>query len=144
VGSGTWLRQYNTSAYSIWSGFAFETVCLKHILQIRRTLGIEGVLTQASTWRHKSGKGGKGAQIDLLLDRKDRCINICEIKFSGSPFIIDKKYAYDLDNKINIFRNETKTRHNLFLTMITTYGTKKNEYYPGRVQAEVIMEDLFK
>jgi len=144
MGSGAWLRQYNTSAYTIWSGFAFETVCLKHVLQIRRALGIEGVLTHASTWRHKPGKGEQGAQIDLLLDRQDRCINICEMKFSSAQFIIDKKYAPDLDNKINIFRNETKTKSNLFLTMITTYGTKENEYYLGRVQAEVVMEDLFR
>jgi AAA+ ATPase superfamily predicted ATPase len=144
MGSGAWLRQYNTSAYTIWGGLAFETVCLKHVLQIRRTLGIEGVLTHASTWRHKPGKAEQGAQIDLLLDRQDRCINICEMKFSNATFVIDKKYAPDLDNKIKIFRKETKTKSNLFLTMITTYGTTKNEYYHGRVQAEVVMEDLFR
>jgi AAA+ ATPase superfamily predicted ATPase len=144
TGSGAWLRQYNNSAYTIWRGFAFEAVCLKHVLQIRRALGIEGVLTHASTWRHKSGKGGQGAQIDLLLDRQDHCINICEIKFSNAEFVIDKKYASELDSKINIFSNETKTRSNVFLTMVTTYGTKKNEYYLGRVRTEVVMEDLFR
>jgi uncharacterized protein len=144
MGSGAWLRQYNTSAYAIWSGFAFETVCLKHVLQIRKALGIEGVLTLASTWRYKPGKGEKGAQIDLLLDRQDRCINICEMKFSNAVFVIDKRYAPELDSKVNVFRKETKTKSNVFLTMITTYGIQKNEYYLGRVQNEIVIEDLFK
>ena len=140
---GTWLRQYGTPAYTIWSGFAFESVCQKHVLQIRRKLGIEGVLTNISTWRHAPGKGAQGAQIDLLLDRQDRCINICEMKFSSGEFVIDKKYATELDTKANVFRIETGTKKTIFPTMITTYGTRKNEHYLGRIQAEVIMEDLF-
>lgn len=143
TGPGSWLRQFNTPLYSIWSGFAFESVCLKHVLQIRRALGIEGVLTNASTWRHKSVQEEQGAQIDLLLDRKDHCINICEMKFSNSEFVIDKKYANELDNKINVFRKETNTKSTLFLTMITTFSTKRNEYYLGRIQNEIEMQDLF-
>ncbi|MGN6419123.1 MAG: AAA family ATPase [Pseudobacter sp.] len=142
-GSGAWLRQYNTAAYSIWTGFAFEAVCLKHVLPIRRALGIEGVLTNASTWRHNPGKGEEGAQIDLLLDRKDQCINICEMKFSNTDFVIDKKYAAELDKKVNVFRKETNTKSTLFLTLITTFGIKQNEYYLGRVQNEIDMKDLF-
>ena len=140
---GAWLRQYGTSAYAIWSGFAFESVCQKHVLQVRRKLGIEGVLTTTSTWRHAPGKGTQGAQIDLLLDRQDRCINICEMKFSGDEFVIDKKYAAQLDMKVNVFRTETGTRKTLFPTMITTYGTRKNEHYLGRILAEIVIEDLF-
>jgi predicted AAA+ superfamily ATPase len=140
---GAWLRQYATSAYAIWSGFAFESVCQKHVLQVRRKLGIEGVLTTTSAWRHTPGKGAQGAQIDLLLDRQDRCINICEMKFSGDEFVIDKKYAAELNTKVNVFRSETGTKKNLFPTMITTYGTRKNEHYLGRIQAEIVMEDLF-
>ena len=87
-------------------------------MQIRRKPGIEGVLTNTCTWRNAPGKGAQGAQIDMLLDRQDRCINICEMKFSG-------------------------TKKTLFPTMITTYGTRKNEYYLGRIQTEVLMEDLF-
>lgn len=140
---GAWLRQYGTPAYSIWSGLAFESVCQKHVLQVRRKLGIEGVLTNATAWRHAPGKGAQGAQIDLLLDRQDRCINICEMKFSGDEFVIDKKYAAELDNKVNVFRSKTGTKKTLFPTMITTYGTRRNEYYLGRIQAEILMEDLF-
>lgn len=140
---GAWLRQYGTPAYTGWSGFSFESVCQKHVLQIRRKLGIEGVMTNRSTWRYVPGKGAQGAQIDLLLDRQGRCINICEMKFSGAEFIIDKTYAAELDNKVNVFRTVTGTRKTLFPTMVTTYGTRNNEYYLGRIQAEVVMEDLF-
>ncbi len=140
---GAWLRQYTTATYTTWSGLAFESVCQKHVRQIRRSLGIEGVLTNATAWRFVPGRETQGAQIDLLLDRQDRCINICEMKFSGSEFVIDKKYAAELDNKVNVFRNATNTKKTLFPTMITTYGTRRNEYYLGRIQAEIVMEDLF-
>ncbi len=140
---GAWLREYGTPTYTIWSGFAFESVCQKHVLQVRRKLGIEGVLTNTSTWRHVPGKGEHGVQIDLLLDRQDRCINICEMKFSSAEFVIEKKYATELDTKVNVFRAETGTKKTLFPTMITTYGTRKNEHYLGRILAEVHMEDLF-
>jgi hypothetical protein len=140
---GAWLREYGTPTYTIWSGFAFESVCQKHVLQVRRKLGIEGVLTNTSTWRHAPGKEAHGAQIDLLLDRQDRCINICEMKFSSGEFVIDKKYAAELDIKVNVFRAETGTKKTLFPTLITTFGTRKNEHYLGRIQAEVLMENLF-
>jgi uncharacterized protein len=167
TGKGAWLRQFGTPSYQSWSGFAFESVCQKHTTQIKRALGIEGVLTQLSAWRyvpdkgeqgaHDKGeqgahdkrtqstpdKGTQGAQIDLLIDRQDRCINVCEIKFTNAEFVIDKKYASEIDNKVNVFRARTKTRKTLFPTMITSYGTKKNEYYLGRIQNEVVMNDLF-
>ena len=102
------------------------------------------MLTNASTWRYIPSTNGQGAQIDLLLDRQDRCINICEMKFYQTEFVIDKKYAAMLDNKINVFRSETGTKKTIFPTLVTTFGTRKNEYYLGRIQAEVMMEDLFK
>ena len=79
----------------------------------------------------------------MLFDRQDRTINICEMKFSGDAFEIDKKYAEELDNKLNVFIRETGTRKSLFLTMITTYGVVKNNNYTGRVLREVKTEDLF-
>lgn len=145
TGAGTWLRQANTASYKSWCGFAFESVCLKHILQIKKALGIEGVLTEESGWRYQPAKDSvqSGAQIDLLLDRHDRCINLCEMKFATSEFVIDKKYATELDNKINTFQRQTGTRKALFPTMITTYGVRENEHYIGRIQSEVVMADLF-
>jgi len=144
IADGAWLRQFGTPTYTIWSGFAFESICQKHVLQIKRKLGIEGVSVNSSSWRHAPGKGAQGVQIDLLLDRQDRCINICEMKFSSDEFVIDKKYAAELDMKVKVFRAETGTKKTIFPTMITTYGTRENEYYLGRIQKEVLMEDLFK
>jgi hypothetical protein len=86
----------------------------------------------------------KGAQIDLLLDRNDNIINLCEMKFYKDVYMIDKDYADDIDRKVQIFKKETKTKSTIFPTMITTYGVKKNSYYTGRIQNEVVMDDLFK
>jgi hypothetical protein len=145
TGAGTWLRHINTQSYSSWSGFAFESVCLKHSRQIKKALGIADVLTEESAWRYIPPKGTteKGAQIDLLFDRQDRTINLCEMKFAGEEFAIDKKYAGDLDSKMSVFQRQTRTKKTIFLTMITTYGVRKNEYYIGRVLREATMENLF-
>lgn len=144
TGAGAWLKLANGQSYNSWSGFAFEAVCQKHVPQIKQALGIAGVYTEASAWRYIPKKGEAGAQVDLLLDRQDHCINVCEMKFAGGEFVIDKKYAGELDGKVKVFRHQTKTRKTIFPTMITTYGTKQNMYYTGRIVAEVVMEDLFK
>jgi AAA+ ATPase superfamily predicted ATPase len=145
TGSGTWFRHINTQSYVSWGGLAFESVCLKHSRPIKIALGIADVLSEESVWRCQPLKGSteKGAQIDLLFDRQDRTINLCEMKFASEEFVIDKRYAGDLDNKVNVFRRQTRTKKAIFLTMITTYGVKKNEYYTGRVVREVTMEKLF-
>ncbi len=143
TGTGTWHKIAEGQSYNSWSGYAFEAVCLKHVHQIKKALGIAGVYTEASAWRYSPKDGDKGAQVDLLLDRADHCINLCEIKFSSGEFSIDKKYANELDNKTKIFQEKTKTRKTIFPTMVTTYGTKQNVYYTGRIVAEVKMEDLF-
>ncbi len=146
MGTGTWLTQSSTASYTSWSGFAFESVCQKHTEQIKAALKIGGVQTGISAWRHLPPRGSKlkGAQIDLLLDRKDKIINLCEMKFSTGEFIIDKGYSDELDNKVQVFQKETKTKSTIFPTMITTYGVKKNSYYTGRIQNEVVMDDLFR
>jgi hypothetical protein len=144
TGAGTWLRLSQTQSYTSWSGFAFEAVCQKHVDAIKQALGIAGVYTEASGWRYTPKKGETGAQIDLLLDRADHCINLCEMKFSAREFTIEKKYASELDNKVTVFKDQTKTKKTIFPTMITTYGTKQNMYYTGRIISEVTMEYLFK
>ena len=141
--AGSWLKIASGQSYKSWCGFAFEAVCQKHLLQIKRALGIAGVYTEASGWRFKPPKAEKGAQIDLLLDRRDHCINLCEMKFAANEYVIDKKYAGELDTKVNVFREQTETKKTIFPTMVTTFGTKKNEYYTGRIQAEIVMGDLF-
>lgn len=108
-----------------------------------KAIGIEDVYTEVSPWRYHPKKGEEGAQIDLLFDRKDNCINLCEIKFSLSEFVIDKSYSTALKRKESIFREKTKTRKALFLTFITTHGVRKNDYYVGLVQKELTMNALF-
>lgn len=142
-GKDFWLKMSTTPSWKSWSGYAFENICLKHTAQIKNALGIAAVNTQESVWRHVPGKGEKGAQIDLLIDRQDNCINICEMKFSTSEYSINPSYATELKNKINVFHEKTKTRKTLFLTMITTHGVKQNANYLGLVQQELKMDILF-
>jgi hypothetical protein len=142
-GQGTWEKLSATQSWKIWSGAAFEGICLKHSNQIKKAIGISGIYTEESAWRYAPGKNGKGAQIDLLMDRHDFSISVCEIKFSGSEFVIDKSYANDLEDKLRVFKESTKTKKTLFLTMVTTFGTKKNMYTTGLIQNEVTMADLF-
>jgi uncharacterized protein len=136
----TWISQLDSPAYRAWSGYAFEQACLSHIRQIKQALGIAGVQTVTSSWVSKNDK--QGTQIDLVIDRRDQVINICEMKFSMNDFTINKKYAGELRNKVSIFREETQTRKSVFLTMITTYGLIQNEY-ASLVQNDFKMDILF-
>lgn len=141
-GDGVWQSFSTGQSWKSWSGVAFERVCLKHISQIKKALGIAGVHTEESAWRHLPKKG-KGAQIDLLLDRKDFVVNICEMKYSESEFAIDKGYAGELENKRDVFKQETGTKKSLFLTLVTTFGVKSNEYFTKLVQNSITMDALF-
>jgi uncharacterized protein len=141
---GTWIRLSAATSWKSWSGYAFESICLKHILPLKKALGIESVYTQTSVWRSRAGKEERGAQIDLLIDRQDQCINICEMKFSVNAFEITKNYAEELQNKLNVFRDATKSRKTFFLTLVTTYGVKNGNNYTGLVQQEITMDALFK
>jgi len=143
-GPGTWSRFATGSSWKSWSGMAFENICMKHIRQLKQALGIESVYTEASMWRYRGNKEEQGAQIDLLIDRQDQCINVCEMKFSINPFEITKSYAAELQNKLSVFRTKTKTNKTLFLTMVTTHGTKNRDNYVGLVQNEITMGALFR
>ena len=143
TGKGTWLRISEMPSWASWSGFAFESICLKHVEQIKFALGINTVFVEESIWRNTPSTNNKGAQIDLLLDRSDRCINICEMKFSSNTFTISKKYAEEIEQKKDVFVAVTKTKKTIFLTMVSTYGTSKNPYYNKLIQNEVTMDDLF-
>jgi uncharacterized protein len=141
-GTGTWLRFSDGQSWKSWSGLAFERVCLKHIPQIKKALGITMIYTEESAWRYIPKKGN-GAQIDLLIDRRDFVIHICEMKYSASTYTIDKKYAGELENKAEVFREQTKTKKSLFITMVTTFGVKDNEYASRLVTNIVKMDALF-
>lgn len=138
-----WTNNMHSHSVEAWQGFSFETLCMAHLEQIKQKLGINGIATETSTWRKKGEKVEKGTQIDLVIDRSDRVINLCEMKFSKEPFSMTKDYETILRNRMAIFKAETKTRKSLSTTMITTYGILQG-IHSGIVQNEVIMEDLFK
>lgn len=143
-GAGTWVKKSTTSSWKSWSGFAFESICLAHIPQIKAALKIGGIYTEESAWRKTGTNKEQGAQIDLLIDRNDNVINICEIKYALDEFTITKKYAEELKNKISIFRKDTKSKKILFPTMITTFGITPNQYAISLVQQSIEMKVLFK
>ena len=109
--------------------------------QIKHALEIGGVTTVQSGWHKK--ENGERAQIDLVLDRADNCINLCEMKFSASEFTITKAYAETLRRKLHLFQQSTKTRKNLFLTFVTTFGCKRNPYFSELAASELTMDCLF-
>ncbi len=142
IDENLWLNGIDNPQYRTWSGYAFEMVCLHHLREIKHALGISGVFTNTSTW-YSMDKTAK-AQIDLLIDRRDGIINICEMKFSMKPYVIDKKYAEELRHKIETFREQTKTSKSTFLTLITAFGMQKNEYSNMLVQNSLSLNELFK
>ncbi|MHA4812044.1 AAA family ATPase [Flavitalea flava] len=141
LNENSWINGLDSPQQRAWSGYAFEQVCLAHLPQVKQALGISGIQTNSASWIN-DGKGNK-RQIDLVIDRKDGVINICEMKFSIKPFTIDKKYYAELQDKIETFRAATQTTKSLFLTMITTFGIVRNEYSNNLVQNSLKMDDLF-
>jgi hypothetical protein len=137
-----WISGLDSPEYRAWSGYAFEQVCLAHIDQIKQALGISGVQTATSAWMGE--KDGQKAQIDLVIDRRDQVINLCEMKFSIQQFSIDKAYSDALRNKIGLFKDITATNKAIFLTMITTFGLVRNDYAMALVQNDLSMEVLFR
>lgn len=136
-----WLQMQNSKSWLSWGGYAFEAICLKHIAQIKTALGISGVITYQTGWRAPTDRGG--AEIDLLIDRADGCINLCEIKFSRFQYTITKSYAESLRRKKRRFIEETKTRKAIFMTLITPYGVKDNDHCRFEVDKELTLDDLF-
>lgn len=137
--NSSWLHLSNKQTYKIWSGFAFENLCFKHIYQIKKALGINGIVSNEYSWTLKGE-----AQIDLLIDRDDNCINLLEIKYYDGPYEITKGYVAQLQEKVAVFKQSTRTKKNLFVTLLTVFGTKKNEHYLSNITNEIVIEDLFK
>jgi len=136
-GKGTWQKLSNTQSYHAWSGFVFETLCLKHIHQIKKSLHIDTIYSTNSSWFNEH------TQIDLLIDRADNVMNLCEMKFYNAPYTIDKNYYLNLKNKISEIKKDTNTRKNIFITMLTTYGLNENEYSKELVQNSLDIDTLF-
>ena len=140
----SWLSKASGPAWKAWSGYAFEGVCIKHVKQLKRALGIEAVDTTEASWLYRPGDASEtGAQVDLLIDRRDDCINLCEMKFSESEFAIDKAYAGRLRQRVDTFRRVTGTRKTVFLTMVTTHGVKRNAYRDELLANTIEADALF-
>ena len=136
-----WQANIKSPQLTAWRGFSFETLCFYHIRQIKHALGISGVHTESSPWSSK--QKNDGAQIDMLIDRADNIINVCEMKFSEDEYTVTSSYDKQLRHKMTVFREETKCRKTLHLTLVTTFGLCFNEY-AGSIQKAITMDDLFK
>lgn len=135
-----WQNLSRKGAANAWNGFAFERVCAAHLQQIKQGLGIAGVSTECSAWR--SVQASPGAQIDLVIRREDRIINLCEMKFTAKPFKIDKAYDAELVYRRESFREETVAREALHTTIISATGLAAGSYM-GTVQSQLTLDDLF-
>jgi predicted AAA+ superfamily ATPase len=135
-----WMKSQSSQKWLTFSGYAFENLCLKHVSRIKEALGISAVTTFETQW---SFKGEEGAQIDLVIDRADHCINLCEIKFSSDVYVLNQQEREALERKQRVFQQETKTRKTLFTTLITSYGAEENNHSLGVVQKFLKMDDLF-
>lgn len=137
----SWMDYINTPAYHAWRGNAFEIAALNHIPQIKETLGISGVSTEESAWRSKASD--PGAQIDLLIDRRDGVINLCEMKFSNEPYEITEAEYRNLQRRRDTFQKETNCKKAIHITLVSANGIKKNKYSEV-TQNEITGNDLFR
>ena len=142
-GGQIWLQLSQTQSYITWSGYTFESICLKHILPIKKALGISGLYATTSSFVKKGTDSEDGLQFDMLIDRNDHVINICEIKFYASAFTMDKAQALIYRNKIARFKAVSQTRKQVFFTMITTFGVQPTPASQGLIDIELTMDDLF-
>ena len=165
-----WTNYLSYPAHSAWCGYAFERLCMAHIAQIKQKLGISGVITETYAFRsagqrntgpkdeplinigqkagaqknsgHKSNNQKAGAQIDIIIDRKDGVINLCECKYTVAPYELTKIDATDFERKKSVFLETTGTKKAIHMTMITASGLVQNAYR-NDIQSEIILDDLF-
>lgn len=140
---GMWNSLSQTQTFKVWSGYAYENICLQHIDKIKAALGISGVRTQQSSFWTRGNEEQEGVQIDLLIDRQDNCISLCEVKFYNDVMLLSKADADALRSKRNTFQRGTATKKYIFITLITTYGLTPNAHSIGLVDHVLDMNDLF-
>lgn len=142
-GKDIWNHLSQTQLYKTWSGYVFESICLKHIPQIKKALDIAGIYSLSSSFYHQGNNNEEGAQIDLLIDRNDGIINLFEVKFYNDTFSINKTYADNLRQKRRVFKNISKTKKQLFFILISTFGLKSNTYSMDLIAQSLTLDDLF-
>ena len=137
-----WTINQTSQNVVSWRGFAFEEVCLRHINQIKRALGISGVASRQSAWAVKGSDDVQGSQIDLLIERKDNIVNMCEMKFYNEEYVVSQSYERVMTSRFNLLKESLPKKYAVHNTLVTTYGLKYNEY-SGTFQNVVVMDDLF-
>ena len=135
-----WAHHLLSNTANNWHGLAFERVCMGHIPQIKQALGITGIGTEYYSWRSK--ESSEGAQVDLILERADRVINLCEIKYSTEQYALDKDEDLKIRNRMGDFKAETETKYAVLPVLVSTYGMKRNSY-SGGIHWQVTMDELF-
>ncbi len=140
--AGYWLSQVGTPAYKAWGGFTFETLCLKHVENIKKAMGISGVFSQQSSYFFAGNPDIPSFQIDLLIDRNDGVINLCEMKYYASDYLLTKKDAELLRNKAGYFQMLTNTKKRVIVTLITTYKLMPS-INNGVLAESMCLEDIF-
>ena len=139
-----WQQNVSSQSINSWRGFAFENVCFNHISQIKAALGISGVSTTHSAWsKRPDEENDDGAQIDLIIDRKDNVVNMCELKFYSGEYTVDKSYHTTLMNRQNLLSSLISKKSIVHGTLVTTYGLTYNEY-SGDFIKTITLDDLFK
>lgn len=141
---GMWQQLAEGQSYKTWAGYAFETLCQKHVDEIKRVLGIESVYTEISTLNVQADDAQQGFQVDLILDRKDNSVNLIEMKFHATPYKIDKAEYYKLLERKQLFRDYTKTKKQLFITYITPHGLASGPWRQEVVDSEMTIEEILK
>ncbi|MGL4630466.1 MAG: AAA family ATPase [Leadbetterella sp.] len=139
--AGSFINISQSPKYKSWAGFAFEALCMKHISKIKHALGISGIYSTENSYYFKEKEDS--FQIDLLIDRQDNAINICEAKFYAAEYQLDKKESQILRNRIEAFRSKAKTKKHLIPTLLTTFGLKTNEHSIGLIDKVITMKQLF-
>ncbi|MFZ4634027.1 MAG: AAA family ATPase [Saprospiraceae bacterium] len=142
-GTEWWQTLSQTPAFKAWCGYAFESICLKHVPQIKKALGISGIYAEATAYEWRGSKTEPGFQIDLVLDRKDQTINLFEFKFYQAATSLDAADAALLRERRELFREKIKTNKHLFISLLTTFGVKANEHSIGVVDHNLDMGVLF-
>ena len=142
-GKNCWQKIANASSFNAWSGYAYENICLIHSEQILIKLGLSGIYTEISSWRHVGTKESPDIQIDMLINRKDGIVNLCEVKYTEKEYIITKEYSTKLRQKRVVFEHISKTKKSVVTTLMTTFAAIRNEYYFEEIDSEIVMDDLF-
>jgi uncharacterized protein len=141
--AGNWQSLSTTQSWKYWSGYAYENICFQHMDRIKAALGISAVHTTQYSYLVKPTEEQGGAQIDMLIDRRDNAISICEVKFYNDSYVLTRQEAEKIRKKKSIFQQNSGTTKQLFLVLITTFGLKANQHSLGLIDNAIDMDKLF-